>query len=112
MMNRERFSDHPIFKPQPVGSKGGAKPYVQERSIKAESAATVAKETPWVAAKIYRSSPIVNTNPPINIGGGSGMIGRIYQQIAPTPEELLQKKNDDRTLEAKIKNWFEFGKFI
>jgi hypothetical protein len=112
MMNKDRFTNHPIFRPQPVGSVGGAKPRVQSEALQAESLATEVKEMPWIAAKIYRPSPVVNTNSPINLGGGSGMISRIYQQVAPTPEEVEQKKQAERTVADKIRNWIEFGKFL
>src|SRR5262245_9889417 len=111
MLNKDQFTNHPIFQPRPAGSIGGAQPGVQARSERAIQVATDRLEVPWIVSKIYRPSPVVNPNPPISMGGGEGMISRIYQQVAPTPEQLEQKKQAERTIGDKIKNWAVFGKF-
>lgn len=111
MLNGDRFTDHPIFQPRPADSIGGAKSIVQQQALKAEEITTLTRELPWIASKIYRPSPVVNMNPALSTGEGEGMISRIYQQIAPTPDEVAAAAAQDRKFADKFRNWIEFGKF-
>src|SRR3970040_1609110 len=82
-------------------SEGGANPSVKTN---ADNAETKSKNlnVPWILAKLYQSSPIVNQDQSRN--EGVGMINRVY--IPVSPEAKVERGMSD-----KFTNWFLRGRF-
>lgn len=83
-------------------SEGGAKPRVKQNADVAEMRAGE-DQVPWLLAKMYRPSPIVNTDQSRN--EGENMVQRLYIPITP---EAVQR---ERPAFEKLKNWFLKGKY-
>ena len=81
--------------------EGGANPRVKENADKAEIK-SVDSNVPWIFAKLYQPSPIVNTDQSRN--EGAGMISRVY--IPVSPEAKVERGMGD-----KFTNWFLRGRF-
>lgn len=83
-------------------SEGGAKPRVQANAIKAESE-SAKQGVPFLLAKMYASSPIINTDQTRD--EGQGMVNNLYIPVTPHAQET------ERPLGQKLRNWFLKGKF-
>lgn len=81
-------------------SEGGASPRVKENSDKAEAKATE-QNVPWLLAKMYAASPIINTDQ--SRAESVGMVERTYIPVTPIAEEK------SRPASEKFKNWFFKG---
>jgi hypothetical protein len=83
-------------------SEGGAKLRVKAHSDKAE-AKGIENNIPFVLAKLYSPSPVVNLDQTRDEGGG--MVPRMYIPVAGA-EEIIP-----RTTGQKFANWIQRGKF-
>jgi len=81
-------------------SEGGATPRIKDNADKAEKKSGE-QNVPWILAKMYQSSPVINTDQ--SRDEGAGMVNRLYIPI--TPEE----KQKVRPAGEKLKNWFLKG---
>jgi hypothetical protein len=81
-------------------SEGGASPRVKDNADKAE-ARSYADQVPWILAKMYASSPVVNTDQ--SREEGAGMVDRLYIPVTPDASEKARPASE------KLKNWFLKG---
>lgn len=82
-------------------AEGGARLNVKENSDKAETESRE-KGIPFILAKLYAPSPIVNMDQTRN--AGVGMVPRLYLPIGETGTQ-------PRTFGDKLGNWFSKGVF-
>lgn len=87
---------------RPARSEGGAKTSVKKNADHAESE-SVKQDVPWILAKMYASSPIVNTDQTRD--EGAGMVQRVYIPVTP------EAQDKERPIAEKFKNWFLKGKW-
>lgn len=82
-------------------SEGGANPMVKMNSDIAEARSEM-KDIPWLLAKMYASSPIVNMDQ--TRGEGIGMVPRLYLPVA-------EASDTPRTFGQKLQQWFARGEW-
>lgn len=87
---------------RPARSEGGAQPRVKTNSDRAEEQSET-QEVPWILAKMYAPSPVVNTDQTRD--EGAGMVQRLYIPVTP------EAQDKERPLSEKFKNWFLKGKW-
>lgn len=83
------------------GAQGGANPRIKQRADMAEAHAQN-EVIPWIIAKIYSPSPIINMEQ--KRSEGSGMVNRVYVPVEGAKEA-------PRTVANKIANWISKGEW-
>jgi hypothetical protein len=96
-----RGNANPFGKPE-QSIDGGARPFLKQSSDAAASKATQ-DDVPWLLARMYAPSPIVNTSQ--SRAEGIGMVPSLYVQVGQADVHKQRKFGD------KFSHWFFKGKF-
>lgn len=87
---------------RPARSEGGARPSVKANADNAETESEK-QAVPWILAKMYAPSPVINTDQTRD--EGAGMVQRVYIPVTP------EAQDKERPISEKFKNWFLKGKW-